>query len=98
LATATCLSRYARDHPLGVASADPIQGFAGHDVEIPGLAVHRGWRAHRQTDDFLDQGPRHRIRLVAADAAAAEDNVIKLHGSGIASMVPMSRCSRHGSD
>ncbi len=30
-------------------------------------------------DDFLDQRPGHGIGLVAADAPAAEDNVIELH-------------------
>ena len=32
--------RDARHHPFGVAGTDPIQRFAGDDVEIPGLGVH----------------------------------------------------------
>jgi hypothetical protein len=75
--------RYARHHPLGIAGADPIQRFAGDDVEIPGLGVHRRRSAHRQTDDFLDQRPGYRIGFVTADASATEDNVIKPHLFGI---------------
>jgi hypothetical protein len=62
---------------------DPIQRFAGDDVEIPGLGIHRRRSAHRQTDDFLDQRPGYGIGLVTADASATEDNVIKPHLSGI---------------
>src|ERR1700733_9515611 len=75
--------RYARHHPLGVAGADPIQRFAGDDVEIPGLGVHRRWRAHRQTNDFRNQRLGYWIGLVTADTPATEDNVIKLHLCGI---------------
>src|SRR3984885_1312345 len=75
--------RYARHHPLGVAGADPIQRFAGDNVEIPGLGVHRRWSAHRQTNDFRNQRLGHWIGLVTADTPATEDNVIKLHLCGI---------------
>ncbi len=75
--------RYACHHPLGIACADPIQRFAGDDVEIPGLGVHRRRSAHRQTDDFLDQRLGYRIGFVTADASATEDNVIKPHLFGI---------------
>ena len=75
--------RDARHVALGVAGADAVQRLAGDDVEIPGLGVHRRRRAHRQADDFLDQRLRHRIGLVAADAPATEDDVIKLHRRGI---------------
>jgi hypothetical protein len=71
-------------------AADPIQRFAGDDVEIPGLGVHRRRRAHRQTDDFLDKRLGYWIGFVTADAPATEDNVIKLHLSGILRMNPES--------
>src|SRR3984885_6959765 len=75
--------RYASYHPLGVAGADPIERFAGDDIEIPGLRVHRRRRAYRQADDFLNQLPGYWIGFVTADAAATEDNVIELHVAGI---------------
>src|SRR5882762_11033403 len=71
--------RYARHHPLGIAGADPIQRFAGDNVEIPGLGVHRRRRAHRQTNDFRNERLGYWIRFVTADTPATENNVIKLH-------------------
>src|SRR6185503_5118618 len=75
--------RYACHHPLRVAGTDPIQRFAGDDVEIPRLGVHGRRGTHRQADDFTDQRPGHRIGFVAADAPETEDDVIELHLSGV---------------
>jgi S1-C subfamily serine protease len=65
---------------LGVALADPVKRFAGDHVEMPRLGVHRRRSTHRQGEDFLDQRPRNGIGLVAADAAATENDIIVLHG------------------
>jgi hypothetical protein len=61
------------------ALANPVERFAGDDVEIPRLGIHRRRRAHSETDDFFDQRPWHRIRLIPANTAAAHDNVVKQH-------------------
>jgi hypothetical protein len=92
--------RDARHHPLRVAGTDPIQRLAGDDVEIPRLGVHRRRGAHRQADDLLDQRPGDRIGLVAANAPAAQDDVIELHlppspmhDRGGTTMMPPMACS-----
>src|SRR3954469_15568876 len=77
--------RHTRQVALGIAGANPVQRLAGNDIEIPRLGIHRRTRAHREADDFLDQSFWHRIGLVAADASAAEDDVIEQHWPGIPS-------------
>src|SRR6185437_8901973 len=71
--------RHAGQIALGVAATDAVERRAGDDIEIPGLGIHRGRRAHRQRQDFPDQFLRNRIGLVTPDASPAENDVIELH-------------------
>lgn len=71
--------RYTGGHSLRVAMADAIERLARDDVEVPGLRVHRRRCPHGEPDDLLDERARDRVRLVSANAAAAEDDLVELH-------------------
>jgi hypothetical protein len=70
---------HASNVSLRVARPDSVQGLARQDIEVPGLGIHGRGRAHGQAKDFLNQGPWHGVGLIAANATATEDYVIKLH-------------------
>src|SRR3546814_15018834 len=64
------------DWSSDVCSSD-LQRVAGNDREIPALVVERGGRAHRDLEDFGDQGFRNGLVEEAANRAASDDNVIE---------------------
>ena len=69
----------ARDHLFHVAPAHTLERLAGQDMDVPGLGVHRRWCALGNFDDLLDHGPRHRLFLEAANAAAGLHQSLEIH-------------------
>ena len=53
--------RHAGQVAFDIAFADAVEHLAGDDIEVPGLRVQRGRRAHRKLQDFADQRLGHRL-------------------------------------
>jgi hypothetical protein len=64
---------------LDIALADAVEHLAGDDVEVPGLGVKRGRRAHRDLEDLAHQRLGNRLLQEATDTAAAPHDVIEFH-------------------
>ena len=70
---------FACEDAFGIALADPVERFAGDDMEMPRLRVHRSGRAHGKREDFLDHCLRYRLVEIAPDRAAAHHHLVIGH-------------------
>ena len=66
-------------HLFSVAFANALEWFAGDDMKVPGLGVHRGWRALGQVNNLFNQFARYGLLMVSANAAAFMHEVVVIH-------------------
>ena len=70
----------AGDHLFHVALAHALQRFAGQDVHVPGLRIHRRRRPLGDLDDLFDNRARHRLGLETAYTSASVYEFFEIHG------------------
>jgi hypothetical protein len=77
--------------PAIISPPDLFQRRDGQHMDMPGLGVHRRWRALGDPDDLLDHGPRHRLFLESPHASARLYQRLEFHS--VASIPARALCS-----